>query len=79
MDISHPQMNHPIPGIRHIYQAVGQRPPTTHTTAKAKGCSPQSDSKAPLLKTAISAQLIEHRELELEPTCGGNQPIYDLS
>lgn len=41
-------------------------PQRTQAIAKTIGCSPQIDSKAPLLKTA-STEIIEYGEIELVP------------
>jgi hypothetical protein len=52
--------------IQLIYQPNGN-PQTTQVLANQIDCSPQSDSKTPMMKT-ISTQLIEHGEVELVPT-----------
>lgn len=53
----------------HLVVAKGQRgnPKTPQANAKAVGCSPQMDGKAPLLKTAFIS-LINHREAKLVAT-----------
>lgn len=40
---------------------------TQAVAAKSMGCSPQTDSKDPLLKI-IPTELIEHGDVEMEPT-----------
>lgn len=43
------------------------KPQTTQSVGKTIGCSPQTDSKAPLLKTT-AIQSIQHGEVYLVPT-----------
>lgn len=59
----------PIPSDSYTLSGKGSHgnPQTTQGTPKAFGCSPQTDSNAPLLKTTPT-QFIEHREVELVPT-----------
>lgn len=51
----------------HLVVAKGGNPKTSQANAKAVGCSPQMDGKAPLLKTAFIS-LINHREAKPVPT-----------
>jgi hypothetical protein len=44
-----------------------ENPQTTQPVGKCVGCSPQTDGKAPWLKTT-SIRLIEYREVKMAPT-----------
>ena len=50
-----------------LVKESSRNPQTTKAVAKTIGCSPQTDSKASLLKTTL-IELIEHGEVKLMPT-----------
>lgn len=59
-----------------LAKGVHRNPQTTQAVGKTLGCSPQTDSKSPLLKTTPT-QLIEHGELGLASTLIESLPLQD--